>query len=63
MRTPDSRFFLSVRNNMMKPWKKVSAWFTTQPMGKNTLSTIVTKQIESKNINTKGLKLTGVSTR
>ena len=63
MRTPDSRFFLGVRNNTTKPWKKVGAWFVSQPMGKNTLSTVVTKQIESKNINTKGLKLTGVSTR
>jgi len=56
------RFFLSCKNTR-KDWSEVDIWYASQPMGRHTIASLVVKQIESKNIDTQGLKLTGVSTR
>jgi len=62
MLNPDSRFFLSCKNTK-KNWSNVGVWFTSQPMGKHTLASLVPDQIKAAGIDTQGLKLTGVSVR
>ena len=62
MLSPNSRFFLGCKNTS-KSWEQLSVWFTSQPMGKHMLASLVPDQVKKMNVDTQGLKLTGVSTR
>lgn len=62
MLSPDCRFFLGCKNTK-QDWKNLSVWFTSQPMGKHMLASLVPDQIKTMGGDTQGLKLTGVSTR
>lgn len=59
----DSRLFLNVKNVSKQDWSNVPVWYTSSPVGINSISKIVPKQLESVGVDTKSLRITGTSIR
>ena len=58
-----SKMFLNVKNVSKRDWSDVPVWYSSSPVGINSISDIVPKALNAIGIDTKGLRITGTSIR